>query len=126
MGRLFTKPGVDYGPTGLAPAGQVIYNVLARLTAAYEWNMTITSARDGQHSGPADPHLRGEALDIRSKHLTSAQKARVLRDLQTALYKEPRRFYVFLEAPGDPNEHFHAQLRRGLKHYPAEKLTDLV
>lgn len=125
MGRLFTKPGVDYGPDGLAPAGQVIYNVVKTLTDGYDFNMTVTSARDGQHSGPTDPHKRGEALDFRSKHLTKAQKARVLADIQSVLYAEPRRFYAFLEDPGLPNEHFHCQLRRGLKNLPASRLADI-
>ena len=125
MGRLFTKPGVDYGE-GLAPAGHVVYNVVKRLTAAYDFNMTVTSARDGNHSGPNDPHKRGEALDFRSKHLTADEKARVLADIQRVLYAEPRRFYAFLEDPGQPNEHFHVQLRRGLRNYPASKLADIA
>lgn len=126
MGRLFTKPGVDYGLNGLAPAGQVIYNTVKQLTAGYDFNMTVTSARDGTHSGPADPHKRGEALDLRSKHLTAAQKVKVLDNLRSALYVEPRRFYAFLESPGMPSEHFHVQLRRGLKNYPADLLADLL
>lgn len=125
MGRLFTKPGVDYGD-GLAPAGQVIYDTVKKLTEAYDFNMTVTSARDGAHSGPTDPHKRGEALDFRSKHLTADEKARVLADIQRVLYAEPRRFYAFLEAPGTPNEHYHVQLRQGLRNYPASKLADFA
>ena len=124
MGQLFVKEDVDFRK-GLAPAGQLIYDVLLALTKNYPFNMTITSAYDGVHSGPGDPHYRGEALDIRSQHLTRAQKARVVADLQAALYVSPRRFYAFLEAPGTRNEHFHVQLRKGLRNYTADQLADV-
>ena len=124
MGQLFTKDGVDYGPKGLAPAGQLIYDTVKTLAVGYPFNMTVTSARDGKHSGPNDPHYRGEALDLRSKHLTPDEKKRVLTDIQTILYKAPRRFYAFLEDEGGIGEHFHCQLRNGFANVDKTFLKD--
>ena len=113
MGRLLTKPGVDFG-TSLAPAGARILDVLKRLVASYSFDVTITSARDGAHSGPNDPHHSGEAFDLRTKPLTSEQKATLLTDLRETLYKTPRKFWVDLEAPEQPYEHIHVQRRKGV------------
>ena len=112
MGKLYTKPGVDFG-TVLAPAGARILEVVKRLAAGYPFDVTITSARDGAHSGPNDPHHTAEAFDLRTHGLTSEQKGTLLADLRRLLYKTPRRFYAFLEAPGAPHEHVHCQRKRG-------------
>ncbi|TXH14491.1 MAG: hypothetical protein E6R03_09190 [Hyphomicrobiaceae bacterium] len=124
MGRLFTANGVSYGPTGLAPAGQLIYDVVFRLTKGYPFNMTVTRAWDGdRHRSSA--HGRGEALDFRSLHLTPAQKASVLADIQGALYVSPRRFHAFLACPSARNEHLHVQVRDGLADLTPADLADL-
>ena len=112
MGRLLSKTGVDFG-TVLAPAGARILEVLKRLVPAYPFDVTITSVRDGVHSGPADPHHSGEAFDLRTHGLTDDQKTLLLADLRETLYKTPRKFYAFLEAPNTPNEHIHCQKRKG-------------
>lgn len=111
MGRLLIKPGVDFG-TVLAPAGARILDRLKWIVSGYPFDVTITSARDGAHSGPDDPHHTGEAFDLRTHDLTDEQKAQLLRDLKESLYKSPRRFYAFLEQSGTPNEHIHVQRRR--------------
>ena len=113
MGVLRVKPGVGFGAV-LAPAGARILDVVKRLAAGYPFDVTITSARDGTHSGPGDPHHSGQAFDFRTHGLTDDQKALLLRDLHEALYKTPRKFYAFLEAPGTPNEHIHCQRRKGV------------
>ena len=113
MGQLLIKPGVDFG-TVLAPAGARILEVLKRLTAGYPFDVTITSARDGAHSGPGDPHHSGQAFDLRTNTLTDDQKATLLTDLRETLYKTPRKFWVDLEAPGQPHEHIHVQRRKGV------------
>ena len=112
MGRLLVKPGVSFGEV-LAPAGARILEVLKRLVADYSFDVTITSARDGTHSGPDDPHHSGQAFDLRTHGLADDQKALLLVDLRETLYKAPRKFYAFLEAPGTPNEHIHCQKRKG-------------
>lgn len=113
MGKILVKPGVDFGKE-LAPAGARILDALKQLVKPYDYNITITSAREGDHSGPTDPHKLGEAFDIRTKDLTDLQKNRLLSDLKTVLYTSPMpRFFAFLEAPGTPNEHLHVQRRKG-------------
>ena len=112
MGRLLVKTGVDFGGA-FAPAGARILEVLKRIVPAYPFDVIITSARDGTHSGPEDPHHKGEAFDLRTHGLTDDQKALLLLDLRETLYKAPRKFYAFLEAPGQPYEHIHVQKRKG-------------
>lgn len=124
MGKLLVKAGVDFGP-GLAPGGARMLCALKRLVKDYEFDITITSSRDGKHSGQGDPHHHGNALDIRTKNLTNAQKARLVADLQTALYRPIRRFYVFLEDAGGVNEHIHMQVRRGTTYSTADDIADL-
>ena len=113
MGRLLVKAGVDFGVV-LAPAGARMLDVLKRLVPSYSFDVTITSARDGTHSGPGDPHHSGEAFDLRTNTLSTEQKVTLLADLRETLYKTPRKFWVDLEAPGQPYEHIHVQRRKGL------------
>lgn len=112
MGRISVKDGVEFG-TELAPAGCQILSVLKTLVETYPFDVTITSARDGAHSGPDDPHHSGEAFDLRVNDLTPAQASTLLRDLQARLYRDPRRFFAFLEASGTSNQHIHVQRRSG-------------
>jgi hypothetical protein len=112
MGQIRVKDGVIFG-TELAAAGCQILSVLKSLVQGYDFDVTITSARDGAHSGPDDPHHSGEAFDLRINDLTPAQASRLLHDLQTGLYREPRRFFAFLEASGTSNQHLHVQRRSG-------------
>lgn len=124
MGSLLVKPGVDFG-TVLAPAGARILEYLKRQVRTYDFDIVITSARDGVHSGPTDPHYSGEAFDLRTKPLTDEQKRRLLNDLRTELYPEPRRFYAFLEAEGTDNEHIHVQRRNGVVYSARDYLANL-
>ena len=123
MGRLLVKPGVDFG-TVLAPAGAQILDTLKRLVPAYPFDVTITSARDGVHSGPADPHHSGEAFDLRTNTLTDDQTIDLLTDIRRLLYKTPRKFYAFLEAPATANEHIHCQKRKGVTYTISDYLND--
>ena len=54
MGRLLVKPGVDFGAE-LHPAGARILEVTKRVADLMDFDVVITSARDGVHSGPNDP-----------------------------------------------------------------------
>jgi hypothetical protein len=84
-------------------------------------DLTITSGTDGQHSGPDDPHHKGNAFDVRTHDLPDKQI--FLNRLKLFLGEE--KFYVFIEDPdevthADPdhsNEHIHLQLRHGME-YP--------
>lgn len=125
MGRLLLKPGVVMGDV-LAPAGARILNAIKHLTPEYDFDVVITSGRDGQHSGPADPHYSGEAFDLRTNTLMPHQKSQLLTDLRRLLYSStPRRFYAFLENPGGANEHLHVQRRAGTTYSMMDFLEDV-
>ena len=124
MGTIRIKPGVVFTPQ-LPPAGARILEVLKRLVNSYMFDVTITSAADGEHSGPFDPHHTGEAFDLRVHGLTEAQKSLLLHDLQAGLYREPRQFYAFLEASETPNMHIHVQRRNGVAYTMLDYLRDV-
>jgi len=108
-GVVRVKPGVQF--TVIAPGGFRILEALNMTASMVEFDLTITSACDGEHSGPDDPHHRGEAYDLRSHDLQPFQKRHVLDTIQSQL--PPERFYAFLEAADTDNEHFHIQVKKG-------------
>lgn len=65
----------------------------------------ITSCTDGEHSR-SSLHYSGLAADVRSKHLSHTQKAAILNAFRGACDES---FDLILEAPGQPNEHFHLE-----------------
>jgi hypothetical protein len=103
------KPGVEF--TTIAPAGFRILAAIEISASMMLTDLTITSACDGEHSGPDDPHHRGEAYDVRSHDLPDGVKEKVLKTIMGILGFE--RFYGFIEAPGTDNEHFHIQVKKG-------------
>ncbi len=104
-----TKAAVLF--TLIAPGGFRILSAIDQTAQKLDCDLIITSACDGTHSGPDDPHHRGEAYDIRSHDLSTEQKDRVLAQIMTILGWD--HFYGFLEAPGTDNEHFHVQVKKG-------------
>lgn len=107
-GVVRVKPGVLF--TTIAPGGFRILAELERCARIFGQDLTITSACDGVHSGPADPHHRGEAYDIRTHGFTHLEVENLLTLLQHNLGDG---FFAFLEAPGTTNEHIHAQVKKG-------------
>lgn len=95
----------------IAPGGFRILSAIETTARKLGKDLCITSACDGEHSGPDDPHHRGEAYDVRSHDFDDAFKAVVLNALQALL--PLANFYAFLESPGTDNEHFHIQVRKG-------------
>lgn len=71
--------------------------------AGYE--CIITSLTDGLH-GPTTLHPKGLAVDLRSHHLPVAGKAALLAAMREAL---PPYYEVYLENPGQANEHYHVE-----------------
>ena len=110
------KDGVTFGP--IAPGGFRILWALEQVADYISHDITITSGTDGEHSGPDDPHHRGEAYDVRSHDLPDKQLA--LKRLQDEL---GARFYAFLEDPDTENEHIHCQVAKGTT-YPPAPLTN--
>ena len=79
-------------------------------------DVTITSACDGAHSGPDDPHHRGEAYDVRTHDVPD--KNALLAEIEKRL--NPTYFFVFIEGEGTDNEHIHGQVRKGVTYPPQD------
>ncbi len=107
------KPGVLFSV--IAPGGFRILGAVERCARAIGHDLMITSACDGEHSGPNDPHHRGEAYDIRTHGLTPVQANAVVAYLAQDLGSG---FYAFVEATGTANEHIHVQVRKGTTYPP--------
>lgn len=102
------KPGVSFSI--IAPGGFAILGAVQMAAYMSSEPLEITSACDGVHSGPDDPHHRGEADDIRTHNL-GADKKNVLDHIMSFL--PPDRFYGFIEDEGQENEHIHVQVKKG-------------
>jgi hypothetical protein len=110
---LRVKPGVEFQV--IAPGGFRILAALDMAAQALNHDITITSGTDGQHSGPDDPHHRGEAYDVRTHDLPDKQA--LLNELNDLLGTTA--FYAFIEDAGTENEHIHCQVTRGTVFPPA-------
>lgn len=97
--------------TVIAPGGFRILSAIDQVAKQMSCDLTITSGCDGLHSGPDDPHHRGEAYDVRSHDFAQDQKDLVLAQIMNKLGWD--QFYGFLESPGTDNEHFHFQVKKG-------------
>lgn len=102
------KDGVQF--TVISPAGFHILSAIEASALRCSHDVTVTSACDGEHSGPDDPHHKGEAYDIRTHD--QSDPAQLLSALK--LFLSDAKFYVFIEDEGTANEHIHAQLRHGI------------
>ena len=109
MNVVRVKEGVKF--TVIAPGGFRILGAIDDACQKVGVDLTITSACDGEHSGPNDPHHRGEAYDVRSHDFTEEQKDDILTEVMTYLGWD--HFFGFLEAMGTDNEHFHFQVKKG-------------
>lgn len=99
--------------TVITPGGFRILAALESAVAYIAHDLTITSACDGIHSGPEDPHPQGRAYDVRTHDLPDKHLAL---DAIISFLGEVR-FYCFLEDPDSDNEHIHCQVRHGMT-YP--------
>lgn len=115
MNVLRVKDGVEF--TVIAPAGFRILSAIDQICADLGRDLTITSACDGQHSGPTDPHHTGEAYDVRTNDFPDdALKQAVLDAIMQKLGTDY--FFGFLEDPGTENEHIHCQRKKGTTYPP--------
>lgn len=105
------KNGVQF--LVIAPGGFRILAAIEFAAGHIAYDLTITSACEGEHSGIDDPHHRGSAYDIRSHDLPDKQLA--LDAIMSFL--GDIRFHGFLEAPDTEGEHIHVQVRHGMM-YP--------
>lgn len=116
MGVVRIKDGTQFSV--IAPGGFRILYAIDRAAQSLGVDLIITSGTDGLHSGPNDPHHRGEAYDIRSHDFNEPQKSTVLKEILGFLPLD--NFFGFLESPGTANEHFHIQLKKGTVFPPVE------
>lgn len=140
MGILYCVPechvefnAVPVSSVPLKPAGLRIICEACNIVKDLPWDVGITSGTEGQHSGPTDPHPRGEAIDfmthnfrtMEEKYSFASSLAIRLNDgLATRVNGHDdvdgwagAKFFVFVEHPGQPKEHVHAQVRKGCQ-YP--------
>ena len=87
---LKVKQGVEFT---VAPAGVAILQTLKSVSKILALDLTITSGSDGAHSGPNDPHKRGEAYDIRSHDIPPGDRMRILSMIMSQLGPD---FFGFL------------------------------
>ena len=73
--------------------------------SGYDVDLIITSGSEAyKHSAKRSAHYRGDAIDLRVKHLSQAARFAVLRKIKRKLGKD---FIVLHEGIGKPWEHFH-------------------
>lgn len=134
MNRILVKPGVKFAI--IAPAGFRILEALKAAAAQLDVELTITSACDGLHAGAGDPHAQGEAYDVRSHDFDTDRKWAILRavmiHLQRGALDAPiegsgglftAHFFGWIEHPGEFDEHFHFQRRKGTTYTIADWLA---
>jgi hypothetical protein len=118
---LKRKPDVEFGEYTLP-----MIHMLAIVYAAAQvcdFPVVVTSCRDGRHSANSR-HYKGEAIDIRSHVIQGAVAKEAFRkSLEDLLGPQ---FRVLLEGLGTPNEHFHAQTKKGHTYRPALIVGEVV
>lgn len=109
-GVVRIKDGVQFSK--IAPAGFRILAAIDNAAKLLKCDMVITSACDGEHSGPDDPHHTGEAYDLRTHDFPTVQfKMIVLNNIMQQLGWTY--FFGFVEAEGTEQEHIHLQRKKG-------------
>ncbi len=83
------------------PAGARILEVLKQIVVPFDFNIVVQGATP-------------TSFALRTRTLSSPQKALLLNTLRDTLYQQPRMFYAVLEAPGKPTEHLRVQERQGV------------
>lgn len=122
MNVLRVKLGVSFeynGKAAIAPGGFVLLAAFLGAAQSIGHDVTLTSACDGAHSGPDDPHHEGKAYDVRTHDVPD--KDLLLSEIGRRL--DPAFFFVFLEDKGTANEHIHGQVRKGITYPPEDSPT---
>lgn len=114
-------PGVRF-KAGVSITGARAELVLGLVLAEQvfrDWRapLVVTSVMDGRHA-QGSLHYLGLAADLRSKHLETELRERVLRGLEDTL--GPLGFQVLLEDEGESNEHIHLEHDPGHVRVPVE------
>lgn len=105
------KDGVQFK---ISPGGIRILAAFDHAANVIAHDITITSGADGTHSGPDDPHHRGDAYDGRTHDLPDPQLAlKAIQDFLGDVH-----FFVWIEDAGLDNAHIHAQVKKGTVYPP--------
>lgn len=90
-------------------------DLISKISALCPSEVVITSVDDSTHSSNSK-HYLDEAIDIRSHNFTVDNKEPFREELERFLnIGSPCPFIVLLESLGTPNEHFHAQVKKGYR-----------
>ena len=109
MNYIRTKEGVKFDT--IAPGGFRILAALWKAAQVSSMDIVITAATDGVHSGPYDPHYRGQAYDIRTIGLAPDVVEHLQSWLQAELGPD---FTVIMETAGPHTTapHIHVQVKK--------------
>lgn len=112
---LLARASCHFGT--ITPALLHLLAVVEEYARYHEYTVILLSGSDGAHAVYSG-HARGEAIDFRCRDLvTKDQQREFLAELLARLGPE---FHGVHEHPGQSNEHYHLQLRRGITfHAPA-------
>jgi len=105
-----------------SPGGARIISALDQATQKLGVDLIVTAGSNGQHSGPNDPHYRGDAYDVRSHDFDAILKEKVIAVVMDLLGYDC--FYGFIEAAGTDNEHYHIQVKKGTVYPPDPSSTN--
>lgn len=100
---IFIKPNVSI--LGLKPEALLGFLIASSIFDHHGFDTILTSGGEGRHSR-GSLHYSGLGFDLRSKHLPSSAKKKVLKDLRRCLGES---FDALLESEGKANEHFHVE-----------------
>jgi hypothetical protein len=94
---------------GISPELIVGWSVANQVFDKFGFDCMVTSCNDRHHSR-GSRHYRGDAVDLRSKHVPVEKKRQIEQEVQRRL-APLEDFDFFLEAAGTDNEHYHLQFR---------------
>lgn len=107
--KIEAKPGVAFDRPSAERDRLITTLLLLEREEGWPITITITSGSDGQHS-PGSQHPKGTAIDIRSHSFSDFSRERFRAAYEAKLGPQ---FRVLHEYIGTPQEHFHAQVRKG-------------
>jgi len=99
------KPGVDI--QSCTEETKAAFHVMARVFAEHGQEMVITSGAEPYPRLPGSKHPEGNAVDLRSKHMSISMKFSVLKSLRS--HPELQDFDILLENIQQEQEHFHVE-----------------
>lgn len=91
----------------VTPPLLVIMAAVANVAERWGITVVVTSGTDGKHMQNSK-HYEAAALDVRSKQPFKTPKEK-LDFLAAVMERLGDNYYGLLEAPGNPNEHFHIE-----------------